>query len=282
MTLPGVVHETEPFFLEGSTGPLYACLHAPVGPSVGRAWVVAPPYGHESLQFHRALRLLADLLADAGCPVLRFDYHGTGDSSGDARGALLDRWFTDTAEMIDELRRRTGVADVGLIGLRLGGAVATRVAAARPDVVRLVLWDPVFDGRAHLAELRALHETMLGYAHVIPDATGSRDEVLGYPLTPALAADIEGIDVVRNITSRPADHVLLVETHEGVPQEPLRRHLGSFRCQLANARLSTPQLWEWVEDFGRVHVPRKVLDAIVRWAGEGASRGLAPGSVPGA
>jgi pimeloyl-ACP methyl ester carboxylesterase len=278
---PAVIHGVQPFFFEGTGGSLYGCLHQPEEPARPRGFVICPPFGHEYLQFHRALRLLGNLLAEAGFAVMRFDLHGCGDSSGEPSSWSLDRWFTDTAEAIDEFRRRTGIQDVGLIGLRLGGAIATRVAAARPDVERLILWDPVFDGRAYVSELRALQDAMLAYAHVIPDAAGSRDEVLGYPLPPEFVADLEGIDLVRNIDRRPAEYVLLVETHDAVPQEPVRKFLGSYRSKLANARIPNPHLWEWVEDFGKVHVPRKVLDAIVRWAGEAVVAGSGVGNGKG-
>ncbi len=271
MNEPTVIHGAQPLFFEGSGGPLYANYHAPVGEPRERGFVICPPFGHEYLQFHRALRLLATLLSEAGFPVLRFDLHGCGDSAGDIRDWSLDRWFTDTSDALDELAQRTSVKDVGLIGLRLGAAIAARVAVARPDVERLVLWDPVFDGGGYLDEIRSLHDTMLNYAHVIPDAQGSRDEVLGYALPAQLVADIQGIDIVGNIQTRPAEHVLLVESHEEVSQEPLSKHLASYGCKLGTAKIPNPHLWSWVEDFGKVHVPRKVLDAIVRWAEEGAA-----------
>lgn len=263
----------QPFFIEGTGGSLYACLHEPEAPARPRGYVICPPLGHESLQFHRALRLLAEQLCEAGFPVLRYDLYGCGNSSGEPTGWSLDRWFTDTGEAIDELRRRTGVTQVGLVGLRLGGAIASRVAAVRPDVERLVLWDPVFDGAAYVEELRALQDAVLDLAHVIPDASGSRDEVLGHPLPSALVEDLRGIDLVRNLERRPAESVLLVETHAGMPQGPFRKLLASYRSQLANARVPSPESWSQVESPGTVPVSRKVLDAIVRWVSEEIAAG---------
>ena len=45
--------------------------------------VLCPPMGPEYTRSHRTLRHLADRLALAGIPALRFDYHGVGDSAGD-------------------------------------------------------------------------------------------------------------------------------------------------------------------------------------------------------
>src|SRR5437868_15096221 len=45
--------------------------------------VLCAPIGPEYTRSHRTLRHLADRLAAAGIPALRFDYQGCGDSAGD-------------------------------------------------------------------------------------------------------------------------------------------------------------------------------------------------------
>ena len=45
--------------------------------------VLCYPGGQEYIRSRRAFRQLAIRLSSAGFPVLRFDYHGCGDSSGD-------------------------------------------------------------------------------------------------------------------------------------------------------------------------------------------------------
>ncbi len=45
--------------------------------------VIAPAVGAEYFRSHWAVRRLADQLSRAGFPVLRFDYQGIGDSTGD-------------------------------------------------------------------------------------------------------------------------------------------------------------------------------------------------------
>lgn len=102
---------------------------------------------------HPTLRLLARRLASRGYHVLRFDYFGTGDSTGDLADATQELWRIDIETAVDELKDISGVARVSLVGLRYGAALAAQVAARRRDTDRLVLWDPVFDGRGYLAEL---------------------------------------------------------------------------------------------------------------------------------
>src|SRR4051812_18625410 len=59
----------------------------------GAAVVLCSPFGHEEHHAHRSERHLAELLARAGFPVLRFDYDATGDSAGDDReGGRVEAW----------------------------------------------------------------------------------------------------------------------------------------------------------------------------------------------
>lgn len=112
--------------------------------------VLCPPLGGELVQGYRVLRHVADAVAAAGWPVLRFDYRGTGDAAGHdtlvTRASLRD----DAAMAMDELLDTTGVRRVVMLGVRLG-AMPALDASFDPRVQRVVWWDAVDDG-ASLAE----------------------------------------------------------------------------------------------------------------------------------
>jgi uncharacterized protein len=190
---PAAVERIKPLFFSGSAGLLYACHHAPLKPTAPAAVVLCPPGGHEYNRCHRALRQLAALLAKQGYHVFRFDYYGTGDSAGDYEAASLEQWRHDIATAIAECRQRTVVERVGLIGLRLGATLALQAAAGRTDLSWLVMWSPIFDGRALLVEWSAAQREFaraLGHpwAHTI-------DQVLGMPLTAGMTAELSKLDV---------------------------------------------------------------------------------------
>lgn len=98
------------------------------------------------------MRLMAEAVADAGFPVLRYDHRGCGDSldvpdDADAYAA----WIEDVKHAVAELRRLTGVRRVVLGGVRLGASLAA-LSAGEAD--GLMLLAPVLNGRSWLRRLR--------------------------------------------------------------------------------------------------------------------------------
>lgn len=261
----------EPFFFGTGAELLFGCYHAP-GPATHRtsAVVLCYPMGEEYIRFHRACRHLAARLAEAGFPALRFDYHGCGNSAGDSEHASIDRWRADVSEAIAKVRRRCGVSRVCLIGLRLGATLSMMVAAEEGDVDGLVLWDPVVNGPAHVAELAAAHKEMLAKSLVVPERPMRGPlptEVLGYPLTHSLAEELERIDLL-SVQQRPASNVLIISSHEQDSQRPLEQHLRRLDARVAYQRSPIPDIWEWNEDVGRVILPSEIVQATVDWMSE--------------
>ena len=72
-------------WIDSAGGPLFCCFHPPRGPAQRRAVLLCETLGSERMNFHLAYRHLALRLSYAGYPTLRFDYAGTGDSSGSPR-----------------------------------------------------------------------------------------------------------------------------------------------------------------------------------------------------
>jgi pimeloyl-ACP methyl ester carboxylesterase len=155
--------------------------------------VLAAPFGHEAIRVHRFNRLLADRLSRQGTAVMRFDYYGTGDSGGSDEDADLDAWAGDMCEAHRELMRRIGDLATTWFAARLGASVALRAAPLSfPRVRRLVLWDPVFDGRSYLAELGVAQVDALELAHSMPDPAWRR-AIAGDPL--AMSAECLGFSI---------------------------------------------------------------------------------------
>lgn len=255
----------EPFYFKAGTESLFGGFHKASPPARECGVVLINPLGHEYVQFHRVYRQFARMLSEAGFSVLRFDYTGTGDSSGDYPEWSLARWSEDIACAAEELRRRSSVSKIGLAGLRVGGSLALNTAAEVGGVDSLVLWDAVIDGAGHVAEQRAGHKSMLGYAHVIPKPEANTSpEVLGFAFPDALAQEIAALDLLQQ-KQRAARRILVIESNEATPQQALSESLSATGSEVAFQQYSNPHLWVWTEDFAKMHVPRSILQAIVDW-----------------
>lgn len=131
---------------------LYGMIYPAQGEMKG-ALAVCPPDGDERTWSQRVLVNFARLLAEAGFTVLRFDYRGQGESEGEYEQSTISTRLDDVETAMEFLRKRTGRRQVGLLGLRLGGALAALAASKNASVKYLVLWEPVVDISAYLYNL---------------------------------------------------------------------------------------------------------------------------------
>ena len=85
--------------------------------------------------------MIADRLTRQGIAVLRMDDRGTGKSGGRYADATLQLAATDTECALDYLLRRKDIrrGKTGLAGHSMGGTIAFRMAAQRPQDVAFVL-----------------------------------------------------------------------------------------------------------------------------------------------
>lgn len=153
-------------YLRAKDKPLFAVYHPTRSESdprmqPGAAVLMLGAWGAEDMSSHRGWRGLAQSLAERGCPVLRVDWDGCGDSSDLPDGAdHWQAWQTSVGDAIHALQGLSGVRQVTLVGLRLGALLAATACVARKDVQHLVMLAPVRSGKAYLRELRMLGGAM--------------------------------------------------------------------------------------------------------------------------
>ena len=218
-------------------------------PRARRGVVICNPWGMEALRAHRALRHLGELLSKNGLDVMRFDYSGTGDSFGSASSARLADWVEDAELALDELIALAGVRRATMLGLRLGSYVAAQAAAHRPDDVdRAVLWEPVFQGAEHVAEL--LDGAGAGRARGL--------SVVGFPLPPAFRDDLAKASL--NGLPGPRIRVQLVSSTQASNGAS-----GVSARDVTKTRVEAEPCWVEEGQFGAGAVPVELLSRIVEW-----------------
>lgn len=195
--------------------PLFGVFHpARSRSSSADCVLMCPPIGHEYIRSHWALRSLASSLARESMNVLRFDYLGIGDSAKDVSDVgSLETWVDDTCDAAVELLDEVGESDksITIVGLRFGAAIATSAASQLADDgigTNLILWEPVFNGRQFLAELRSMHRQMLDLwvTKTTTENTDSHEEILGFRYARTLLEEIETTDLL-NTPAPPSSSV---------------------------------------------------------------------------
>jgi alpha-beta hydrolase superfamily lysophospholipase len=155
-----------------------------------------PPLLHELSRSRRFLTEVANEFASMGLPCLRFDFHGTGDSSGDAEALDFASMQRDLDVAANALREKTGIERLALVAWR-GSALAVQAWLERGGAAELVvLWEPIVDGASWLQEL------LVGDAGErasrppprpgVPRLTDPSDgQLMGFPASPRLRDDLK-------------------------------------------------------------------------------------------
>jgi pimeloyl-ACP methyl ester carboxylesterase len=205
--------------------PRFGWLYRPDNPAPnGVGVVIVPPFGYEAICAHRTLKHLAEDIAGAGFMALRFDLDGTGDSAGDDTDAdRMDAWRASIGDACD-LVRRTGAAQLVLVGVRLGAALAMLSAQGREDVRALVAFNAVVSGKAYLRELRVLQNAMNLAPPPTPFEEGGQ-ETNGFLLNAQACEALKTLDLTT--MAAPAADLWLLE-RDDMP-ERLGAWLGALR-----------------------------------------------------
>ncbi|MEW6677486.1 MAG: hydrolase 2, exosortase A system-associated [Pseudomonadota bacterium] len=199
------VPQPEPLFFQGAAGPVFA-LYLPARGPARQTFVYLPPFAEEMNRCRATAAQQARALSEQGIATLLVDPYGTGDSSGNLDQATWDIWVQDALTATDWLAQRTQ-APVGLWGFRLGALLAADAANRAPGRFnRLLLWQPVQDGKLFFTQYLRLRVAFLMDRNLPPETTdemraalaaGQTLEVAGYPIAGPLARDLDGVKLAQ-------------------------------------------------------------------------------------
>jgi amino acid adenylation domain-containing protein len=172
-----------PHYFQVDENKLFGVHYPPVDKDSNRAVLICPAVGHEYARGHRNLQQLAIMLAQQGCHVLRFDYSGTGNSTGNCEQADPQQWNADVDGAANQLRNLSGLKSITVIGLRLGATIASHAELA--DIENLISWDPVMSADEHQKQLDQFHDvTLQNYSKFsVVRQRSEIDQAYGYCMT---------------------------------------------------------------------------------------------------
>lgn len=196
-----------------------ALSHEPaliMGPAAGTGVILIEDWGYTGLCARRSMRLLAERLAAAGYPVLRFDLPGMGGSLRNPEdiGSLAEA-STALDEAIQSLSAVHACDRFILAGLGLGALLALDRTARQPQTAAaLILMAPPVSGRSWLRE-NQLNAAMIAERTGVstPPVPGIAFHVAGMAMPETLAAAIRA----RRMTAQdiPASMPILVMPRPG-------------------------------------------------------------------
>jgi pimeloyl-ACP methyl ester carboxylesterase len=250
-----------PIVFQAGGGPCFGWFHAAGAPARGVGVVMCRPLGYEGLCAYQTYTQLAETLAAAGFDVVRFDYHGTGDSAGsDSDPGRVRAWIDSVRAAIGEVRRFGGVSRVALFGVRLGATLAAHAASEIGGVESLVMWAPCPTGRSLVRELRAANANRPSTLH--DDIAPEDVEALGFLFTQETVRDLETLDC-RNLSPAPAQRVLIIGRDDMPIEGPLPERYRAAGLDTAYAVL--PGYASMMVEPHEVVLEQSTLDFIRDW-----------------
>lgn len=240
--------------------PLFGWLTQPVGGLARGGVLCAPPIGREGRAGRRAMRSLATSLAVEGFVTLRFDYDGTGDSSGGFNDANRDTlWVNSVVEAAKHLRS-LGIESISAVGMRLGATLLG--AAADTHDLRLssvVLWDPCESGRSYLRELNALETVRRDEIQIVGGASIETSE---FVFSPKAAEEIRRLSLSQVDSVPFAERTLVMARSDRAIPAKLRTRLSD---ESINWQTTNQQALLLDADPSWASLPEQAIHRIVRW-----------------
>jgi pimeloyl-ACP methyl ester carboxylesterase len=227
----------------------------------GVGMVLCSPWGIHEIAARKVLFQMAARLADAGVPVIRFDYPGTADAIG-IGAERMATWVDAATDAADALKLRCGIESIVFGGIGLGATVALLAAAAKEDCCGLALLAPVVSGRRYLREIA------LG-APVVEEGLGIRADqrptgvsIGGIVMPEGVAEDLGAVNLLTAPIGRPVRALVVAR-----PSQPQEVELGD-RLEAAGWTVgrATFDGFEAALDNPTLAVmPDSVVEAVVQW-----------------
>ena len=127
-------------------------------------------------------------------PSMRFDYTGSGDSTGSIEDTNIDSWIRDTELCCDEFKKALNLESIYLLGIRIGGTIASIVASQHPSITSILI-DPVYSGEEYVRNLDSLQRQLLSNPLEAPFEKHTQNEIMGFPFPPKLRESIISLNL---------------------------------------------------------------------------------------
>lgn len=133
--------------------------------SHSRAVLICHPLGHEYPRSYRNLQQFSIQLGQAGFDTFRFDYAGTGNSSGKNDELTAEQCIADIQAAAAYIREQSQCQHLSIIAVRMGAPLAVKAMTENGGISghidNLIIWDPVIHGSNYIKLLHKFHHKTL-------------------------------------------------------------------------------------------------------------------------
>ena len=183
----------QPCFIDSGKERLFGMHYKPQPsqPSRSHAVLICHPLGHEYSRSYRNLQQLTLHLAQSGFDCLRFDYEGTGNSSGHPQDSLVSDYIENVHSAAEFIQTQCNAEKLSIIGLRMGASLA--VSADIRELENLILWDPIVKGEHYIDLLQTFHDKALSKLerYRVKRLSEQSDQLYGYAMSPEQRASLK-------------------------------------------------------------------------------------------
>jgi exosortase A-associated hydrolase 2 len=227
----------EPFFIDVDDQRIFAMHFGPTDTARGRGVVLCPAFAEEASVSQRVVVNFGRHLAMHGYDVIRFDYSGTGDSSGDFPQVTVDTSVRDVCAVARVLADRCG-GRVTAAGLRWGAMMGALASQREEAIDSVLLWEPVTDLRRFLMSflrLRMLSENAAGDGTALTRdqlvaslEAGQCVDVLTYEVSPQLFRQCAEHDLSKALGERSVDARTVLISRREAKRDDVHKLVGQL------------------------------------------------------
>lgn len=231
-----------------------------------RAVLLCSAHGFEELCSRSTMRLLAGKLADAGIPVLRFDYPGTADSKGgDDDPNLVASWRQSILDAAQWLSHQDGIDEIAIIGLRLGALLAALQMNEIENLCGIGLLAPVLNGRQYTRESAILAKIMEAAPSFDSEsAPHTAVDVCGFCISKETEDALKALSLATAVPNKPLPILML--SQRGLKAADVCRTWRAAGCVVMQEPFAGFE--ELITDPTASKVPETAIAQVTKWVGE--------------
>ncbi|SMF13213.1 serine aminopeptidase domain-containing protein [Pseudobacteriovorax antillogorgiicola] len=177
-------------YLDCNTQSLFTIIEKPATKAKGMILLVNPA-PHEQNRVAFFYRQMSLYMSRLGWLVCRFDFSGTGDSSGSLETRSWTDWSQELSEILRYINDRYQPENLQVFGCRLGANLVLALNHMESNIDQVIAIDPLPSSEQYLKELQDIQSAMLSHPFDAPFGSSLSHDFFGFRYSDSLLREIE-------------------------------------------------------------------------------------------